>query len=129
MREEKITVLKVAPHKSPELVVIENTLEGLQAAVAEGSDLPGLIEILWLDEGEALLLHEEGKLIGLEPNTRLSRFNFESEDILFGTYYICGECEDEDDTYFTSLTEESVQKYMDGSQYVAVTQSTLQQCS
>ncbi len=106
MREDRITVLKVEPRKAPELVTIDNTLKGLQDAVG------GLIEVLWLDKGEALLLNEEGKLIGLEPNRYLRTFNFDSNDIIFGTFFVCSE-ESDEDTYFASLPTSAINKYME----------------
>ena len=71
MKEKAIRVLKVEPHKMPEVVVLENTLQALQEAVSIGADYVGLIEILSLDEKTCILCNEEGKLNGLEANRRL----------------------------------------------------------
>ena len=71
-RPERIRAVKLAPNKSAEEVFLTNTLEGLQEAVAEGADY-GMIEFVRLEGNESLMLHEEGKLIGLEANRRLTR--------------------------------------------------------
>ena len=88
MREQRIKVLKLAPGKAPQVVELENTLEGLQDAVAEGMTDRGMIELVCLPHVDVLLIHEEGKLIGLEANRRLSSFGFDVRDILCGTIYI-----------------------------------------
>lgn len=78
MSETKIKVLKVEPMKHPEEVALNNTLRALQAAVG------GLIEIINLEEDVCLLCNEEGKLIDLPGNRRVG------DDIIAGTFYICG---------------------------------------
>lgn len=95
MNENKIRVLKVSPGQHPEPVMLENTLEALQAAVG------GYIEIFGY-ENVCILLNEEGKLIGLEGNRRLG------DDILVGDFYICG---DDGEGDFMSLTDEEIERY------------------
>ena len=85
MKEKTIKVLKVAPSKIPEVVELKNNLDALQAAVSEGADSVGLIEIIPLTDTTSLLCNEEGKLIGLEPNRRIGH------DIICGTFYVVGE--------------------------------------
>ena len=68
MKEKQITVLKVEPHKHPEVCILENDLDSLQKAVSIGADYQGLIEIFGIDDDVAVLSNEEAKLIGLEPN-------------------------------------------------------------
>lgn len=82
MNETKIKVLKVEPVKHPEEVTLNNTLRALQAAVG------GLIEIINLEEDVYLLCNEEGKLIDLPGNRRVG------DDIIAGTFYVCGSDED-----------------------------------
>ena len=78
MKEKKIKVLKVEPMKHPEEAILNNSLQSLQAAVG------GLIEIINLEENVCLLCNEEGKLIDLPGNRRVG------DDIIAGTFYICG---------------------------------------
>lgn len=113
-RPERIRAIKLAPNKSAEEVILTNTLEGLQAAVAEGADY-GMIEFVRLEGNESLMLHEEGKLIGLEANRRLSSFGFDVRDILCGTIYIVADYYDEEaeDTYLVDLPEDRVKFYLE----------------
>ena len=114
MRPERIRAVKLAPNKSAEEVILTNTLEGLQAAVAEGADY-GMIEFVRLEGNESLMLHEEGKLIGLEANRRLSSFGFDVRDVLCGTIYIVADYYDEEaeDTYLVDLPEDRVKFYLE----------------
>ena len=82
MSETKIKALKVEPMKHPEEVTLNNTLRALQAAVG------GLIEIINLEDDVYLLCNEEGKLIDLPGNRRVG------DDIIAGTFYVCGSDED-----------------------------------
>ena len=84
MSETKIKVLKVEPMKHPEEVTLNNTLRALQAAVG------GLIEIINLEDDVYLLCNEEGKLIDLPGNRRVG------DDIIAGTFYVCGGNEEGD---------------------------------
>lgn len=95
MRPERIRAVKLAPNKPAEEVILTNTLEGLQAAVAEGADY-GMIEFVRLEGNESLMLHEEGKILGLDANRRLSSFGFDVRDILCGTIYIVADYYDEE---------------------------------
>ena len=113
-RPERIRAVKLAPNKPAEEVILTNTLEGLQAAVAEGADY-GMIEFVRLEGNESLMLHEEGKLIGLEANRRLSSFGFDVRDVLCGTIYIVADYYDEEaeDTYLVDLPEDRVKFYLE----------------
>jgi hypothetical protein len=102
MKEKKITVLKVEPHKHPEVCILENDLDSLQKAVSIGADYQGLIEIFAIDDDVAILANEEAKLIGLEPNRHF--YN----DILCGVFYVCGE---NDDGELTSLSPAMQDRY------------------
>ena len=84
MNETKIKVLKVEPMKHPEEVTLNNTLRALQAAVG------GLIEIINPEDDVYLLCNEEGKLIELPGNRRVG------DDVIAGTFYICGGNEEGD---------------------------------
>ena len=102
MKEKEIKVLKVAPGKAPEVVMLENTLHSLQVAVSEGAPNVGLIEISEISE-VCILCNEEGKLIGLEPNRRIGR------DILCGTFYLTGQDYESGD--LSSLPEHLIEYY------------------
>ena len=102
MKESVIKVLKVEPHKTPEVIYLENKLEVLQTAVSIGADYRGLIEIISLDSESCIICNEEGKLIGLEPNRRLG------SDILCGVFYIAGQNKHGD---FVSLPEHLIKRY------------------
>ena len=94
-KETNITILKIEPHKEPEVITIPNTLESLQGLVG------GYLEGLGLSPTVHMLLNEEGKLEGLEPNRRFNN------DILVGTILIVGR----DGEELTSLTAEQIQEY------------------
>ena len=66
---------------------ISNTLENLQKIVG------GKIETLYLGHGLILIVNEEGKLLGLEPNFRLEHGAF--ADVIVRTAIVVGQ-KDED---------------------------------
>ena len=92
----------VEPNKHPCVVDLNTDLDSLQKAVSIGSDYQGLIEFVWLEDNVSLLLNEEGKLIGLEPNRRFY------DDILCGVFYVVAE---NDDGELISLTSEQQEHY------------------
>lgn len=102
MKEKKIKVLKVEPHKSPEVVTLVNDLESLQKAVSIGLDYQGLIEIIPIADGVCILCNEEGKLNGMEGNRRLGN------DILCGVFYVVGE---DDEGNLCSLKDKQMMFY------------------
>ena len=62
-KEKEITVLKVSPHKKPEVVTLKNELSALQEAVSSGvKDYHHLIQLVGAEEGVDLLLNDEGNL-------------------------------------------------------------------
>ena len=104
MKEKFIEVLKVSPQKEPEIVKIENTLEGMQKAVSVEAPYVGLIEIIEpYDNGTCLLCNEEGKLICLPPNRRVA------DDIICGTFYITSQ---DKEGNLASLNEKQKEKYI-----------------
>ncbi len=102
MKEQEIKALMIAPGKRPTLTTLKNELRALQEAVSIGADEVGLIEIIGIDDGTCLLLNEEGKLIGLEPNRTFHG------DILCGHVYILGE---DGSGNLTSLSQEMIERY------------------
>lgn len=95
--KNEIKVVKVEPHKNPTITTIKTDLENLQEAVG------GLIEIIDIEDDVCILCNEEGKLIGLEGNRKFG------DDILVGTFYICGSNAEGE---LTSLTESQINKYI-----------------
>ena len=71
MKEQKIRVLKVEPHKHPQIVELTNELEELQKAVSIGLNYTGLIELIELHPHVLVLCNEEGKLNGMVANRRI----------------------------------------------------------
>ena len=102
MKEKKIKVLMVEPHKVPCMTEIDNDLDSLQKAVSIGADEQGLIELVYLEGNVSILCNEEGKLIGLEPNRRLGK------DILCGVFYVVA---DDEKGNLASLTEVQQARY------------------
>jgi hypothetical protein len=102
MKEKTVKALMVEPNKHPCVVDLNTDLDSLQKAVSIGADYQGLIEFVWLEDNVSLLLNEEGKLIGLEPNRRFY------DDILCGVFYVVAE---NDDGELISLTPEQEEHY------------------
>lgn len=60
----KVTVLKVSPHKKPEVVTLKNEWSALQEAVSSGvKDCHHLIQLVGAEEGVVLLLNDEGTFL------------------------------------------------------------------
>ena len=95
--KKAIKVVMVEPSKHPTITTISKDLESLQKAVG------GLIEFVGLEENTCILCNEEGKLIGLEGNRRF--YN----DIIVGTFYVCGL---DDDGDLDSLTPSQMDRYL-----------------
>lgn len=83
------------PNKAPIEKDIENTLEALQELVG------GWIEFSVYNNFD-IVVNEEGKLMGLEPNL-INEYN----DVLVGTVVFVGEADDEGE-----LTDVNVDKVM-----------------
>ena len=95
--QNEIKVVIVEPHKNPTITTIKTKLENLQEAVG------GLIEIIDIEDDVCILCNEEGKLIGLEGNRKLG------DDILVGTFFLCGS---NNEGELTSLTDSQIEKYI-----------------
>ena len=97
----KLRVVIVEPGQYAREAEIDNTLEAEQAVVG------GLIDAIcpWPDDKACLILNDEGKIIPLEPNRDLPEY----EDVVFGTFFICGDGGED----FCSLTDEQVQRYLE----------------
>ena len=85
MKEQTITILRIAPGKAPETISIPNTLEALQ------SEVGGTIEAVYpFPEEAAVVCHDEAKLIGLPLNRALSDEDGSIYDIIAGTFLVVG---------------------------------------
>ena len=102
-QEKEIRILKVEPDKSPEVMVIQNELEQMQAIV------DGWIEVYPLAENVAIVCNEEGKINGLELNRPIFGKNGEIIEIIAGTFFIAGD--DISIGEFVSLTDEQIERY------------------
>ena len=81
-----------APGKDPQTVEIENTLSVLQQIVG------GYIETVRISDKGILIMNEEGKLLGLEPNFYLGAIG----DTIGGPVLVVGE----DGEDFVSLPDD-----------------------
>lgn len=88
-------ILMVEPGKKPYSKEIENTLASMQELVG------GAIESLYTEKGDAIILNEEGKILGLPPNRCYAH------DIFAGNFFIAGINGDA----FTSLSDEKLSYY------------------
>ena len=95
--KKSMDVLIVEPEKASRMASIAGDLNSLQQVVG------GYIEAVYpYDDPVAIVCHEEGKLIGLPLNRKL-----EDNDIIAGTFIVCGLGEED----FDSLTPELAEKY------------------
>ena len=99
-----IKVLLVEPGRIARLEDIGSSLKDLQEAVG------GYIEAYYpFQEKVSVVCNEEGKFNGSLPNRAVYDNNGKIQEIIFGTFFICG-CGDEN---FSSLSEEQAEKYME----------------
>lgn len=93
-------VLVVEPNKVPYLKDIDGSLESLQ------NEVGGLIQVVYPYEDKVgIICNDEGKLMGLT----LNRYIEENEDVIAGTFLICGLGEED----FTDISKELAEKYYD----------------
>ena len=98
MKEPMIRVLKIEPHKEPQVIHIKNSLESLQ------KEVNGYLEIVVLSPTAMMVFNEEGKIIGLEGNRRFNN------DVIVGNIIIAG-IDDNRDT--CSLSDADRKTYME----------------
>lgn len=98
MKEPMIRVLKIEPHKEPQVIHIKNSLESLQ------KEVDGYLEIVVLSPTAMMVFNEEGKIIGLEGNRRFNN------DVIVGNIIITG-IDDNRDT--CSLSDAELKTYME----------------
>ena len=100
-------ILRVEPGKAPEVMEIKNSLEAMQSVVG------GMIQAVYpFEEPVAMIVNDEGKLMGLEMNRSLRTADTDIiYDIVCGPMFLCGAPADND--RFTDLTEEQLAYYAD----------------
>lgn len=103
-QSEMLDVLLVKPGMYPQQVQIGCELEDLQAAV--GGDIEAVYPY---DDPVALVMHDEGKIMGKDLNRALRDEDGNIYDIVAGDFLVVG-LGDED---FSSLSPELMQKYED----------------
>ena len=96
-------ILVVEPGKVPETQDISGDLKEMQSIVG------GYIQAIYPSPGIALVCNEEGWLRGLPGNRALRDENGEVNNIIWGTFFLCGTPADCD--HFTSLTPEQLERY------------------
>ena len=97
---ETMKVLVVEPEKEPYVKEISSGLSSLQKEVG------GFIEAVYpFEDPVAIICNEEGKLLNLP----MCRSLHEAEDIICGSFFICGAPSDSEN--FTSLTPEQLKRY------------------
>ena len=101
MSDEKITVLVVEPLKKAYTKAICG-LEEMQQLVG------GYIQAVYpFDDPIALVMNEEGKLLGLPYNRPLFGEDGKPYDLICGTFFVAGVGEEN----FISLTDRQIRKY------------------
>ena len=99
---EEIRVLLVEPCRKPRLVTVEHTLKNLQELVG------GDIEAVYPWEDRVCLVCDENGLGNRKvPNRLLTDDDGNPQDVLLGTFFICGLGEED----FCSISDEMAEKY------------------
>lgn len=98
----KMDVLLIKPGMYPQAVQIGCELEDLQKAV--GGDIEAIYPC---EEPVALVMHEEGKMIGSELNRALRDQDGDIYDIIAGEFLVVGLGEED----FSSLSPELMEKF------------------
>lgn len=93
--KKEIRVIVKDPGRRAEVRTIPNTLEELQRIVG------GFIECIPFDDDSRLIVNEEGKILGLEPNFPIWN------DVLCGAVIVAG-VDGED---FTDVSDQTIQLF------------------
>lgn len=99
---ETMTVLLVKPHMYPQQVQIGCDLEDMQKAV--GGDIEAVYPF---NEPVALVMHDEGKIMGKDLNRALRDEDGEIYDIIAGDFLVVGLGEED----FSSLSPELMKQF------------------
>lgn len=101
-KEPEITGLYIEPGKKPEIMTAKNLLESLQATIG------GLIEPFRpFNDNVVILVNEEGKFNGMEPNRAIRDKDGDIMDIVFGPMFIISDGKED----FCSLDPDLLHKY------------------
>lgn len=103
--EDKITAIVKYPQKKPQTIALEKGLKPLQeiiGGIITSADLPDI-------EGVVGFVHDEGLLIGLEPNI----YRPEYEDALVGPLVFVGEGDGGNDVSLTPEQTKQVMNYLE----------------
>ena len=100
--ERKMDALLIEPMKAPRPIQIAKGLEPLQQAV--GGDIQAIYPF---DDPVAIIVNDDGKLMGLRPNRALRDDHGEIYDILAGNALVVGLGEED----FSDLSPEFMKKY------------------
>ena len=104
--EPKLDVLLVKPGMYPQQVQIDTGLESLQAAVG------GYIQAVYpFEEPVAIIVDEEGKLNGKEPNRGLRTEDGELYDLICGDFLVMGLGEEDFDSLSPELMKQFEEKF------------------
>lgn len=93
-------VVMVEPNKPAYITEIGSDYQSLKSAVG------GLIEPMYFLDDAVMVGNEESKLLGMEGNRRFG------ENIVAGTFFICGEEIIDGEEDFCSLSDELCEKYV-----------------
>ena len=96
-KENSIKVLKIEPHKAPEVITIENELHALYKEIG-----CSLIEVIYLSPTAIIVIDEEGKLKKNPIGNRRFR-----NDVIVGNMLIVGS----DAPEMVSLSDEDIALY------------------
>ena len=113
---ETMTVLLVKPHMYPQQIQIGCELEDLQKAV--GGDIEAVYPF---NEPVALVMHDEGKIMGKDLNRALRDGDGEIYDIIAGDFLVVGLGEED----FSSLAPFDIQEVRDITAYDELQLDTL----
>lgn len=104
MEKDTIKVIMCRPKETAQIVEIPHTLEKMQELV------DGCIQAIYpFADPVAIIVNDEGKLIGLPLNRGLRTEDGQLYDIVAGTMFICGLGEED----FTSVSDQLLEKYYD----------------
>lgn len=104
--EKDFQVVLVRQGKRPETVSIDGSLESMQSLV--GGYIEPVSEVLG-DPDDIILVNEEGKLNGSEPNRGIYDKSGNLLDIIHGDFFICSS----DGENFTGLSDEKAAEYIE----------------
>lgn len=101
-----IKVIVCEPGKQARVEDIDESLKSMQKIVG------GYIEAFYpFMDNVCIVCNDEGKISGMEPNRAVFTESGELVDVVFGTFFICGLDNDNED--FGSLSDKQIEKYLE----------------